>query len=312
MIQGYPVELLGKLFEFTAYSDPINAPATLRSLMLTCSYFRTITRRHFIHIVCLPSEEKIIEFASYLQQVVGGGDYGKSMLPIQHLAVAGGFRWARRTYRYPIIAEIKAANIISFIIATAAPTLVTLTTLGVLSDHNLIFTSGSIHPKQPCADCVINGPTFPKLHDLIALDQDIIQLALSDNNNNPDKRACQLRYPSLRRLYISGRDGGTLLSSLPCLADLRLDMLDHRRVPPPPREELGHVRSLIIDGPNFPPPFTFENGGERNECNNKYRTLLKEVGNPKRNGFVVSTKGFNRYRNRDCILSGWGGCCRWR
>ena len=97
----------------------------------------------------------------------------------------------------------------------------------------------------------------------------------------------------------------TLYSSLPYLADLRLDMLDHPWDPPPPRKELDHVRSLIIDGPNYPPPFTFENGSEWDECNNKYRTLLKDVGNPKRNGFVVSAKGFNRYRNRDCILSGW-------
>ena len=107
------------------------------------------------------------------------------MLPIQHLVVAGRFCRAQ-TYN-PSPAEIKAKNIIPFIIATAVPTLVTLTTLGMLSNHNLIFTSGSIHPKQACADCVINGPTFPKLHDLIALDQDVIQLALSDNDNNPNK-----------------------------------------------------------------------------------------------------------------------------
>lgn len=304
MIQGYPVELLEGLFEFAAYSDPRSSQATLHSLMLTCSYFRTIARRHLIRIVCLPNEEKVIKFASYLQQVVGGGDYGKSMLPIQHLAVAGGFSWVRN-HRSPSLAESKAANIIPFIIATASPTLVTLTTFGLLSNHNLIFTSGSIHPKQPCEDCVINGPTFPKLRDLIALDQEVIQLTLWDNNNNPDKRACQLRYPSLRRLYITGHDGGTLHSSLPYLADLRLDMLDTRLVPPPPREDLCHVRSLIIDGPNYPPPFTFEKGGRRDECNNKYRTLLEEVGNPERNGYVVSAKGFNRYRNRDCILSAW-------
>ena len=160
MIQSYPVELLDKLFEFTAYSDPKIAQTTLRSLILTCSYFRTIARRHFIRIVCLPNEGRVIEFASYLQQVVGGGDYGKSMLPIQHVTVAGGFSRGR-TYRSPSFAESKAANVIPFIIATAAPTLVTLTTFGMLSDHNLIYTSGSIHPKQLVQIVLLMGQHFP-------------------------------------------------------------------------------------------------------------------------------------------------------
>jgi hypothetical protein len=98
MIQGCPVEVLDKIFEYTAYSDPENAQATLCSLMLTCSHFRTIAKRHFIRIVCLPNAEKVIAFAGYLKQVVESGDYGNGVLPIQHLAVAGKYRISRRDF----------------------------------------------------------------------------------------------------------------------------------------------------------------------------------------------------------------------
>ena len=91
-IQSCPVEVLDKIFESTAYSDPENAKAGLYSLMLTCSHFRTIAKRHFIRIVCLPDAEKINAFASYLKHLVKSGDYGMSALPIQHLAVAGNYR----------------------------------------------------------------------------------------------------------------------------------------------------------------------------------------------------------------------------
>src|SRR5258707_11485780 len=92
VIQSCPVEILDKIFECSAYSDPQNAQATLRSLMLTCSNFRTIAKRHFIRIVCLPNAEKVNVFADYLKRVVKSGDYGNIVLPIQHLAVAGKYR----------------------------------------------------------------------------------------------------------------------------------------------------------------------------------------------------------------------------
>ena len=91
MIQDCPVEVLDRLFEVTAYADPKKAQATLRSLMLTCSYFRTIARRHFIRIVCLSNEEKMNAFVYYLLQVLEGGDYGKG-LHAAHPAFGGGGR----------------------------------------------------------------------------------------------------------------------------------------------------------------------------------------------------------------------------
>ena len=308
MIQGCPVEVLDRFFEFAAYSDPKKAQATLRSLMLTCSYIRTIARRHSIQIVCLPHAEKAIEFGGYLQQVVEGGDYGKGVLPIQHLAVGGDYRAGKRSYYLSGAAETKAANIIPFIIATAAPTLRTLTLLGVQSDHKFIFTGGSIHPKPRCQNFVIHRPIFPKLHDLIALEQDVL-LVTRDEDGNPDERACQLQYPSLRRLYVNGTDGGALPSTLPYLADLRLNMLQHSCIAPPPREELDHVRSLIIDAPIPSFCFDFDGSGSRLQCeyNSKYRTLIEEVGNPERNRVVLSIDSVYSYKygNRDCILSAW-------
>jgi len=309
MIQGCPVEVLDRFFEFAAYSDPRKAQVTLRSLMLTCSYIRTIARRHFIDIVCLPNAEKVIEFGGYLKQVVGGGDYGKGVLPIQHLAVAGDYRGKRNNSLYSSAAATKAANIIPFIIATAAPTLFTLTILGVQGDHRFIFTGGSIHPKPRCQNCVIDRPIFPKLHDLVALEQDVLLLVTRDEDGNPDNQACQLQYPSLRRLYVHGTDGGALPSTLPYLADLRLNMLPRSCIPPPPREELDHVRSLIIDAPIPSFCFDFDGSGSRlqREYNSKYRTLIEEVGNPERNGVILSIDSVYSYKygNRDCILSAW-------
>ncbi len=115
-------------------------------------------------------------------------------------------------------------------------------------------------------------------------------------------------YPSLRRAFIPGCDG-TLPSALPHLADLRLDTLyGEPWISPPPREELDHVSSLIIDAPT--PSFNDPSGRqslEQDKCNRKYQTLVEEVGNLEYNGVVVSAYGFNPYRRRnlDCLLSGW-------
>ena len=85
--------------------------------------------------------------------------------------------------------------------------------------------------------------------------------------------------------------------------------MENRGFPPPPREELGHVRSLIIDAPA--PSFFNDTHGrlsqEQDAYNSEYRTLVEEVGNPDRNGVVVSAYGFNPYRHRnlDCLLSAW-------
>jgi len=74
---------------------PENAQANLCSLMLNCSSFSTIAKRHFIRIVCLPNTERVNAFAGYLMQLVEGGEYGNRVLPIQHLAVASKYRIPR-------------------------------------------------------------------------------------------------------------------------------------------------------------------------------------------------------------------------
>ena len=310
VIQACPVELLDKLFEFTAYADPKNAPASLRSLMLTCSYFHPIARRHFIRIVCLPNEEKMNAFAYYLLQVLEGGDYGKGVLPIQHLAVVGGYRWkADNKDWYCSDAVAKAMRVVPVILSIAAPTLLTLTIFGMKSDHRFLF--GSIQVARQNWEDNFEEPIFPKLHDLIALEQKVLDLLTVDGESGPDKRACQLSFPSLRRLFIPSLPDShqvALPSALPYLADLRLDM-QSSTIPPPPKKAVDHVRSLIIDAPA---PSSSLHQGDRlsrrqAKCNAQCRTLIEEVGTPERNGVVFSAYGpeTSAYRDPDCILSAW-------
>ena len=314
-IQSCPVEVLDKIFESTAYSDPENAQATLYSLMLTCSHFRTIAKRHFIRIVCLPSAEMVNSFASYLKNVVKSGEYGKGVLPIQHLAVAGNYRIPQGlSFRNRSDAEVEAERIVPFIITTAAPSLLTLTIVGVDSDFL------DVDPQE--IPYVPNGTTFPNLRDLIALEQHVVpllygipdtrasQLTVSLLYGIPDTQASQLTYPSLRRLYISGDPRISLHSTLPYLEDLRLDMLDQELLGSLPGE-LEHVRSLIIDAPGYY-SFIFigciglpQSRDEYTSKISKYQTLIDKVGNPERNGIVIPVDGFTNYINRVRILSAW-------
>ncbi len=304
MIQGCPVELLDKIFESTAYSDPENAKTTLYSLMLTCSYFRTIAKRHFIRIVCLPNAETVNAFASYLMHVVKSGDYGKGALPIQHLAVTGKYRIPQGlSFRNRSDADIEAERIIPFIITIAAPSLLTLTVFGVDAEFLAIDKGGGFHDEIPY---IPTETTFPNLRDLIALEQRIIPLL----HGNSDKRASQLMYPSLRRLYMPGYAGLFLPSTLPYLEDLRLEMLENRYDVSLP-EGLGHVRSLIIDAPRYS-SFIFsgcigfpQSRDEYDSKISKYQTLIDEGGNPERNGIVTPVDGFTHHINRGRILSAW-------
>ena len=292
--------------------------------MLTCDYFRTIAKRHFIRIVCLTNVEKIDAFASYLTQLVESGEYGNSVLPTQHLAVTGMYRSHHRRFRRRRSdAEPNAKRVVSFIITTAAPSLLTLAIYGIDADHRLVFPSEGLGIESFCVTCVPNETKFPKLRDLIALNQRVLHLVLQDDSRKPDKRACQLRYPNIRRLYIPSCDGSSLVSTLPDLHDLRLDTLENGSLapPPPPREELDHVCSLIFDFPRYiswigewDQPYI----QPREEYDSKigeYRTLIEEVGISERNGIVVPGEGFTGCTTQSRVLSGWadavvggGGC----
>ena len=309
MIQGCPVEVLDNIFEYTAYSDPENAQVTLRSLMLTCSHFRAIAKRHFIRIVCLPNAEKVNAFARYLKHVVESGDYGNSMLPIQHLAVAGEYRRPQGLpYRNSSDAEVEAEKIVPFIITTAAPSLFTLTIFGVDSGYGSINTEGTPDYGRLC---VPDGTIFPMLRDLIALEQHVIPLVPRDSNRKLDKRACQLRYPALRRLYIPGYGGSALPLALSFLEDLRLEILNGVNFDPPTRDELGHVHSLIIDAPQYYPAILSgcrmfsQSRDEYDSKINIYQALIDMAGVPGRGGIVVPVNGFDSYTDPGRILSGW-------
>ena len=302
-IQGCPVEVFDKILEYTPYSDPEKAQATLYSLMRTCSHFHTIAKRHFIRIVCLSTAEKVIAFAGYLRQVVESGDYGNGMLPIQHLAVASKFYFRRRNG-----AEVEAERIVPFVITTAAPSLLTMTIFGVYSFGETVTEGAGDHIQRLCVPV---ETIFPKLRDLIAVEQSTMQIVPWDDNGDPDKRACQLKYPSLRRLYIPGYGRGLLPSTLPYLDDLRLEILDTRCLDPPSKEEVEHVHSLIIDAPKY---FPFVPSGwchspqSRDEYDgkfSKYQILVDGVGNSERNSVVVPIGGFTHEINHACIVSAW-------
>ena len=304
MIQGCPVEVLDDILEYIAYSNPQNAQATLGSLMLTCSHFLSITKRHFNRIVCLPNAKKINAFAGYLKQVVESGDYGNRVLPIQHLAVVGEYREpSLRCYSYE---EFKAETNFPFIVTTAAPSLFTLTILDVEPFYGSVNTGGRLFHGRLC---VPDGTIFPMLRDLIALDRHVIHLVLQDDDGKFDKRACHLRYPVLRRLYIPGYNGSALPLALPFLDDLRLEVLDGTRFDPPTQDEVGYVHSLIIDAPQYYPEITYgdvtyhESRDEYDSKISRYQALIDEAGNPGRSGMVVPVD--THYIDPGRILSGW-------
>ena len=159
----------------------------------------------------------------WLNQVVESGDYGRGVLAIQHLAVVGEYLHGRHS-RSHYDTEAKAYGVLHSIITTAAPSLLTLTIFDVETDRCNGYTV--TFSKRRYVTPVPVDTTFPKLRDLILLKRGVINLVLRDDNRKPDKRACQLRYPSIRRLYTPSYGGGALPSTLPYLEDLRL--LDRR------------------------------------------------------------------------------------
>jgi hypothetical protein len=241
MIQTCPVEVLDKIFESTAYSDPENAQLTLCSLMLTCSHFRTIAKRHFIRVTCLSNAEKVNAFASFLKGAVESGDYGNGMLPIQHLAVTGKYSShfpPLEYYQARSGTELESERVLPFIITTAAPSLLSLTIFGVDSHTEVEIENGyTVFHEQRVPDMV----EFPQLRDLVALEQQLIPFDLDDNT------AYISRFPKLCRVYVHGNlELGGFLSELPDLRHLRLEMFNtvHAYLP---REQVPRIHSLIID-----------------------------------------------------------------
>ena len=215
--------------------------------MLTCSYFSTIAKRHFIRVVCLPNAEKVNAFAGYLKQVLESGDYGIGVLPIQHLAVAGKY-----STHLPLVehhdarsdAELEAEKYLHFIIMTAAPSLLTLTVFG-MDCHTQVEIEANGR-KRCHARSLPNTVKFPQLRDLVALEQLIIPLALDD------AAAYTSRFPNLRRLYVQGDMRlGSLLLELPNLHHLRLEMLNTVTSRYLPCGQIPPVHSLIIDAPQY-------------------------------------------------------------
>ena len=238
-------------------------------------------------------------------QVAESGDYGNSVLPIQHLAVVGNHSFSDEGKRRSD-AEVESMKIIPFIISTAAPSLLSLTLFGVTAGTGRTSSSNTRRNGYYGRLFVPDETIFPMLRDLIVLDQRVIRFHLRDGSGELDKRACQLRYPVLRSLYYDpGIFGRPLPTALPFLDNLRLNKLDGMLLDPPTRDDVRNVYSIIIDAPQYFPEM-FD--GSRDEYDNKfskYQALIDEEGNPERSGIVVPVHGSTRYTNRGRILSAW-------
>jgi hypothetical protein len=300
-IQRCPVEVLDRIFEWIAFLSPRNAPAALSSVMMVCSHFQTVAKRHLIRVICLPTAEKAVAFASFLKGVVNSGEYATSFLSIEHLALVGR-GWA--AFRNRSEAEAEAERLAPFIVSAAAPSLRSLTLFGIGLGHKFDNT-------QPYyALCVPSSVNFPLLCDLVALEQ---QVLVPNIRGLADEQAYRSRYPNLRRLYVLGdRVTGSLLpSALPTLDCLRLEMLDSTRVTIPPRQRVQHVRSLIIDAPRYSEWLFHGCVGEpqwQHEYDARvleYRALAKEIGGLDGSGVLVPPDDHTLYVNRERILLGW-------
>jgi hypothetical protein len=307
MIQNCPVEVLDNIFDYTAYLDPENAQAILCSLMLTCSHFRVIAKRHFIRIACLPNAEKVNAFAGYLKQVVESGDYGNLVLPIQHLAVGGKYRVPRgQPYLKRSAAEVEAERVLPWIITTASPSLLTLTIFGVDSHNEVVIVDkNKRYHKRGVSDMV----KFPNLRELVALEQRLIRLDFDKNGNNT---ADISRYPNLHRLYMPGVDSlEGFPSLLPNLRDLRLEMLYSAHARLPSLDKTLRVHSLIIDAPRYHYliidgfSVTHQSTADYDRTIDKYRTLIREICDFGDSGVVIPVVVNTRYTTRRRILAAW-------
>ena len=307
MIQNCPVEVLDDIFDCTAYSDPENAQAVLCSLMLTCSHFRVIAKRHFIRIVCLPNAEKVNAFAGYLKRVVKSDDYGSRVLPIQHLAVAGKYRIPRgRSYRVRTYAEVKAERALPSIITIASPSLLTLTIIGVDSHmEGEVVGENKLHYKRGVSDMV----KFPQLRELVVLDQHVIRL---NSDKNGDNTADVYRYPNLHKLYILGDHSlGGFPSLLPNLRHLRLEMLNSTHARLPSLDKTLHFHSLIIDAPQYEYLIingcfaTYQSTPDYDGTIDRYRTFIKSVCDSGDSGVVIPAVGNTRCTDPRRILAAW-------
>jgi len=311
IIQRCPVEVLDRIFEWLAFLSPRNAPAALSSVMLVCSHFQTVAKRHLIRVICLPTAEKTVAFASFLKEAVNSGEYATSFLPVEHLALIGRFRTPRGlTWRNRSNAEAEAERLAPFIISTAAPSLQSLTLFGIDAEYRSTRVDDQWNWNILCVPASVK---FPLLRDLVALEQRVLVLSPLNEHGPTYEQGCRSRYPTLRRLYVLGDPltGSLLPPALPSLECLRLEMLDSSYATIPPSERVQHVRSLIIDGPQYSEYLFFGCLGEpqsRDEHNARVlecEALVKEVDDLDGSAVLIPPDDHTCYVDHDRILLGW-------
>jgi hypothetical protein len=233
-IHHCPDEVLDMVFELLPFHSPDKVSAALLPTMLTCSRFCAIAKRHLIRIVCLHTAEEVNAFATYLTQLIDTGTYGKVLLPIEHMAVFGGYRVDEiRDIEYGYEAQNAAEHILPFVISTTAPSIRSLAIFGFNSWDTLELDGRSVKVKYPLC--------LPKLQRLMILEQRVIRL---------DRGSPECCYPQLTSLYTYNTDLDDIFA-LSTLREIRLDMLRALEALSPPSAPTHHLETIIIDVPPY-------------------------------------------------------------
>jgi len=241
-IQDCPDEILDMIFQLLRFQSPDKAPAVLLPTILTCSRFRAIAKRHLIRVVCLQTTQSVNLFAAYLVHLTDTGAYGKTLLPIEHMAVFGKHQTPRvRCLRNASAAEKAAECVLPFIIEVAAPSLRSLTVFGFASRYREV--NGELVK-------IIVKPSvcFPKLQWLILFKQAIISF---NRREGPQGGSLSHCFPQLTSLYADKGHVTDDVLTLRTLRELRLEVLgatgsgfSSSQLPP--------IETVIINAPPYP------------------------------------------------------------
>ena len=243
-IQHCPDEVLDMVFQLIPFDSPDKAPATLLSTILTCSRFCAIAKRHLIRVVSLQTAERVELFAAYLVQLTDTGAYGKALLPIEHMAAFGKYRFRQDLFWQDTLEPTTVTGCtLPLIISIAAPSLRSLTIFGFGPHHNRTNVDGRF-----VKNTVKSSVCFPRLQKLILLEQHIIRLDREEEPNDCSPQRC---YPRLTSLYTHMGHVNDDVLALSTLRELRLELLTLPGFPKLPSPPILHAETIILDAPPY-------------------------------------------------------------
>jgi len=280
-IQHCPDEILDMVFQLLPFQSPDKAPAVLLPTILTCSRFCAIAKRHLTRVVCLQTAQSVNLFAAYLVHLTDTGAYGKTLLPIEHMAVFGKHQIPRG--RNASATENAAQCVLPFIISVAAPSLRSLTVFG--------FASQCREVDGRLVEIIVKPSVcFPKLQRLILLEQLIISF---NRREGPQEGSLSHCFPQLMSLYTHRRHLSDDVLMLCTLRELRFDTLGETFYDLP-SSQIPHIETIIIDAPHY--ESTLGGGCIRchqtrsayNEKIESNRTFIKAVSSSPESSVVVT------------------------